>query len=159
MPAPKVIKEVVEGLTGPLSKIIGDFADNRIQKGTALVQLAKTVQDAAERAEGHASAAIVAEAKGESWLQRNWRPIGALTMVYQVAIFPVLFAFGYDVKDLATSYATVPSVLYVGVFGCFGGYTALRSWVDKRTAIPGLEALQNILTKQKGKKHGRTKER
>jgi len=147
----KAIKAAVEGLTAPLGSVIERFADGKLNKGQALAELAKEVQKHAATAEGHASAAIVAEARGESWLQRNWRPIGALTMVYQIACFPVLFAFGYDLTDLAAAYATVPSVLYVGVFGCFGGYTALRSWVDKKSAIPGLEALQKVMTKKKNR--------
>jgi hypothetical protein len=147
----KAIKAAVEGLSGPLGSVIERFADGKLNKGQALVELTKEVQTAASVAEGHASAAIVAEARGESWLQRNWRPIGALTMVYQIACFPVLFMLGYDVSELAAAYAVIPSVLYVGVFGCFGGYTALRSWVDKKAAIPGLEALQKVMTKKKNR--------
>ena len=59
---------------------------------------------------------IVAEAKGGSWIQRNWRPITMLTFLVLV----VGDAFGYLANDLAPQAWTL---LQIGL----GGYVVGRS--------------------------------
>ena len=67
---------------------------------------------------------IIAEAQGESWLQRNWRPVTMLTFVFIIAnnyIFvPYAVAFGSGVPML-----DIPpgmwSLLTVGIGGYIGG--------------------------------------
>jgi hypothetical protein len=69
---------------------------------------------------------IVAEAKGESWLQRNWRPLSMMVFVTIIAnnfIFvPYAKSFGMDVPMLA-----IPdgmwTLLTVGIGGYIGGRT------------------------------------
>lgn len=69
---------------------------------------------------------VVAEAKGESWLQRNWRPISMLTFLAVVInnyiLAPWLGAFGLviPVLDIAPQMWTL---LTVGI----GGYIVGRS--------------------------------
>jgi hypothetical protein len=69
---------------------------------------------------------IVAEAKGESWLQRNWRPLSMMVFVIIIAnnfIFvPYAKSFGMDVPML-----DIPegmwTLLTVGIGGYIGGRT------------------------------------
>lgn len=69
---------------------------------------------------------IVAEAQGQSWLQRNWRPILMLTIVAIIAnnyiLVPWLQVFGVQAPVLE-----LPNDLYtlmtVGVGGYVGGRT------------------------------------
>lgn len=77
---------------------------------------------------------ITAEAKGESWLQRNWRPITMLTFLILICLdsFGVLaFRLSEQAWDL----------LQLGI----GGYVIGRS-VEK--AAPGIKhALNNVIEK------------
>jgi len=69
---------------------------------------------------------IVAEAKGESWLQRNWRPLSMMVFVTIIAnnfiIVPYAKSFGLDVPMLS-----IPdgmwTLLTVGIGGYIGGRT------------------------------------
>jgi predicted MFS family arabinose efflux permease len=69
---------------------------------------------------------ITAEARGRSWLQRNWRPMLMVTIVVIVAnnyvIFPYLSLFTDKVKVLE-----LPSQLFTLMSLGVGGYIAGRS--------------------------------
>lgn len=69
---------------------------------------------------------IVAEAQGESWLQRNWRPILMLVIVAIVAnnflVVPILQLFGLESVVLE-----LPDQLYTLMTVGVGGYIAGRS--------------------------------
>lgn len=91
-----------------LAPIIGKVID-RIIPDPALAAKAKT--DAMQMmANEHmaelqaASKVIVAEAKSESWLARNWRPITMLTFVFMIAnnyvIMPYMQLFGVPAVQL-----------------------------------------------------------
>ena len=69
-----------------------------------------------------ATTIIVAEAQGESWLQRNWRPLTMLSMVALIGAYYLGFAPPYliDNPDLAEKLFTV---VQVGL----GGYVVGRS--------------------------------
>ena len=70
---------------------------------------------------------IVAEAKSQSWIARNWRPIVMLTFAAEI----VLISTGWmDVAALQAVPDQLWSLLTLGI----GGYMALRSF-DK--AAPG----------------------
>lgn len=71
---------------------------------------------------------IIAEATGQSWLQRNWRPLLMLTFTYIIAhnyiIVPILrmFTFGAGIPVLAIP-PDMWDLLKLGI----GGYIAGRS--------------------------------
>ena len=69
---------------------------------------------------------VVAEAKGESWLQRSWRPLTMLAFVFIVVnnfiVTPYVTAFGGNVPTLDIP-APLWSLLTVGI----GGYVVGRS--------------------------------
>lgn len=72
------------------------------------------------------AAIIVAEAQGQSWMQRNWRPLTMLTFVSIIAnnyiLVPYMVSFGLEVPML-----DIPpgmwSLLTVGIGGYIGGRT------------------------------------
>jgi hypothetical protein len=107
------------------------------QKSQVLVQLSQLEAQAekAEIAYREAQAkVIIAEAQGESWLQRNWRPILMLTIVFIVAnnyvIAPYISLFGY--KSLALELPeTMWNLMNIGV----GGYVVGRSGEKIATAV------------------------
>ena len=69
---------------------------------------------------------IVAEAQGQSWIQRSWRPLTMLTFVAIIAnnyiLVPYMVSFGLSVPML-----DIPpgmwSLLTVGIGGYIGGRT------------------------------------
>lgn len=107
------------------------------QKSQVLVQLSQLEAQAekAEIAYREAQAkVIIAEAQGESWLQRNWRPILMLTIVFIVmnnyVIAPYISLFGY--KSLALELPeTMWNLMNIGV----GGYVVGRSGEKIATAV------------------------
>lgn len=64
-----------------------------------------------------AGSIITAEAQGESWMQRNWRPITMLTFVFIIA----------------NNYIIVPYVTW------FSSMMFARGWVDSVVAVPTLD--------------------
>jgi hypothetical protein len=70
---------------------------------------------------------IVAEAQGQSPMQRNWRPITMLTFVFIIAnnyIFvPYAQAFGLEIPALE-----IPNGMWALLNVGIGGYIASRGW-------------------------------
>ena len=107
------------------------------QKSQVLVQLSQLEAQAekVEIAYREAQAkVIIAEAQGPSWLQRNWRPILMLTIVFIVAnnyvIAPYISLFGY--KSLALELPeTMWNLMNIGV----GGYIVGRSGEKIATSV------------------------
>lgn len=66
---------------------------------------------------------IVAEANGHSWLQRNWRPITMLSMVFLIGY--IIFTGGYvNGRELEPSFVTeILEIIKIGL----GGYVIGRS--------------------------------
>lgn len=67
---------------------------------------------------------IIAEAQGESWIQRSWRPLTMLTFVFIIAnnyiIVPYAVAFGLNVPMLEIP-PGMWGLLTVGIGGYIGG--------------------------------------
>lgn len=128
-----MIPLIVKILTGGLAdKVLNGF-DNWQKNKLSRDQIAKELEGllsahAAEVAETQASV-IIAEARGESWIQRAWRPITALLMVF------IVFWFGWIQPMLVGWFALPP--LKVGdpllmeilaiVKLCLGGYIGGRT--------------------------------
>lgn len=117
-------------LAGPIAEVLGKVIDGVIPDRNEAERIKQETMArllAHEGAELEARARIVlAEAGGESWLQRNWRPILMLVIVAIVAnnylVAPYLEALGLPSRDL-----DLPDQLWnlmkIGV----GGYVVGRS--------------------------------
>jgi uncharacterized membrane protein len=74
---------------------------------------------------------VKAEAQGESWLQKNWRPITALVFVWLV----VSYFYGLVAPNLSAA-------LVLEIFGlikiCLGGYTIGRTGEKIAQVIPSI---------------------
>lgn len=72
---------------------------------------------------------IIAEARGEGWLQRNWRPMVMILFASMIAwngmIAPILTGFGLHIPPLNLS--GVPDRLWNLLTVGLGGYIGLRS--------------------------------
>ncbi len=78
---------------------------------------------------------IVAEAQGESWLQRNWRPIAMLTFLYVIVhmiVFTPIFGLPTIQPDLIPE--QLWELLKIGIGGYIVGRTVekgIKSYVTK----------------------------
>lgn len=113
-------------LVGPLTTLIEKIFPNPAEQERAKAEML-TAMNKANQAEWAAkSEVVVAEVKGESWMQRNWRPL--LMMVFIALIInnyilvPYLVAFGVPVNMLPLP-PEMWTLLTVGV----GGYIVGRS--------------------------------
>lgn len=91
-----------------------------------LIELEGKISEADTKIAEYRSSIIIAEAQGQSWLQRNWRPLLMLTIIAIVAnnyvIFPYAALFTAKVKMLELP-ANLWALLKIGV----GGYIVGRS--------------------------------
>lgn len=77
---------------------------------------------------------VKAEAQGESWLQRNWRPLTALTLVWLL----VSYFYGWTAPNLTPQ---IIDWLFRIIETCLGGYTIGRSGEKiARTVAPAIKA-------------------
>jgi hypothetical protein len=118
----KIIGTIIGPLFGVIDKSILD--KDEAAKIKAELQLALfTMQDNETKA---ATSVLLAELGGESWLQRNWRPILMLSIVAIVVnnylLYPYLALFGLPAIVLE-----LPSELFNLMTVGVGGYVLGRS--------------------------------
>jgi hypothetical protein len=114
---------IVKPITDIINKVIPDKAAQDAAKAQLETlretDYAKQIEDDV-RIQLAGLDVVKAEAQGESWLQRNWRPISALTFVWLV----VSYWYGLRAEGLSEA-------LVLELFGiikvCLGGYTMGRT--------------------------------
>lgn len=149
----KVIKDVVAGIAGPLAGIIDSVHDSKMDKATALAKMQDALNDANVGLEEIGKEIIVAEATSDNWLAKSWRPIGALMFVSLIPA--IIIGSFFEVNGqavsmtMATAIATVPLVVWGLIGGTYSGYTALRSFVDKKLSASSFTTLADSLVKKK----------
>lgn len=126
---------IIKDFFGPAAELIDNVhtsTEEKLEKKAQLLGLQASFLEAAleheEKALERKSELVLAEARGESWLQRNWRPLTMLTFLGLV----VFDQFGWLQFRLASEAWTL---LQIGL----GGYVVGRS-VEK-TVVP----LANVL--------------
>lgn len=134
-------------LAGPLLEIIGKALEKIIPdtaaRDKAMIEIqAQLLANDKALAEA-ARDVLVAEAKGESWMQRNWRPVFMLCIVFVIMangfLLPILSAlFRVDLVKLQGWDAIPQSLWSLAQIGV-GGYVMGRS-AEK---IAGSFAAQN----------------
>lgn len=130
------------GLFQPVADLIDNLHTSKEEKGQIELAMTGALSSAAEKvmeyetklAEAQ-SKIIIAEAQGQSWLQRNWRPLTMLTFVFVIAwnyiASPLCaWAFGSTIPVL-----DLPGGLWTTIQLGLGGYIAARSGEKITTAI------------------------
>lgn len=125
-----IVSSLLSAVTGTIDKAVLD--KDAAEKLKVDITLAMMTHDAAEM-QG-AVDIIKAEAQGESWLQRNWRPILMLGIVAIVMnnylVAPYLKAMGLDAPTL-----DLPSRLWDLMTLGVGGYVGGRSLEKISTSV------------------------
>ena len=129
-----IFSKIAEAIGGPIADFVGAIftgidslstteeeklalkATIQAQQNQLVIELAKIEGDIIEQ-----QASIVrAEAQGESWLQRNWRPITMLSFL------ALLFLYWFDVHPSDLTQDTIDNVFNLLKIG-IGGYIVGRS--------------------------------
>ena len=128
-----IIGKVLETSLGIVDQLVPDKdLAAKIKAG-----IAQSVEDNAAKLDLAGASIVKTEAAGESWLQRNWRPILMLTIVsiifnnYVLAPYLSLFTDKVAILDLPGG---LWALLNVGV----GGYVAGRSGEKIAKIVKGL---------------------
>lgn len=141
MPSNAAIPDWLNPLQGVLNAaggVIDKFIDDpeEVARAQALLQEAeaKLLREIAAVEQVRAET-VQAEVQGQSWLQRNWRPITALCFVFIVVnnfiLVPYANAFGLSIPVL-----DLPPGLWALLTTMISGYTLGRSW-EKRFGRAG----------------------
>lgn len=104
--------------------------DKAIPDQTAAAQLKASIQSQMMQVDSAEFAAQVSviddEAKGESWLQRNWRPVTMMVFVFIVANNYIIAPYAQAIFDRSVSLPTPPDLWALIKIG-LGGYVVGRS--------------------------------
>ena len=122
------VLDIITGIFKPLTKLVDDVHTSTEEKLTLrnkLVEIENTITsqvlDMQKQLLTSQTKIITSEAQGQSWIQRNWRPITMLTFLALV----VCDSFGWLANPLAQEAWTL---LQIGL----GGYVVGRT-VEKVT--------------------------
>jgi len=115
---------MLEMLVKPISDIVGKTLDKFVKDADLSERLKAEITKDLISAESEELkqrvSVIVAEAKGESWLQRNWRPL----VMIDFAILITAYWLGYTAANLPESQIlALLEIVKVGL----GGYVVGRS--------------------------------
>lgn len=144
------------GILGGVTSVIDQFVDDPQEKAKAKAavmeqerKLEQAIMDYEQKRIEEQSKTIRAEIKGQSWMQRNWRPLLALSFGFIVVnnyiLVPYAVSFGLDVPQLE-----MPGGLWALLTTMIGGYTVGRTWEKRHgqheNAIPEItsKVLQRI---------------
>lgn len=115
----------------PILKLVDKFLpdeDARMKLRSELLSQAMNAESELYKAQG---SIITAEAQGESWMQRNWRPITMLTFVFIIANNYVIAPYAEFIVSLFGGTLTLPTLeIPNGMWGLLqvgiGGYIVSR---------------------------------
>ncbi|WP_425888212.1 3TM-type holin [Aeromonas caviae] len=120
-----IISSVLETVSNVVSGTVGKFIEDKDKAKeleTALTaQLTTSVVELMGRELDAQKSVIVAEAQGESWLQRNWRPIIMMALSTMVCIYWM----GWTHQELDQPVILkILDIVQIGLGGYIGGRTA-----------------------------------
>ena len=123
---PVNIAQIVTGALKPISELVDSLHTSKEEKAAAQLAIVNAQGALQNELIGYQKDIIIAEATGESWLQRNWRPILMLSVVAIVVnnylLYPYLSLF-FDAAPLLDLPEKLWSLMQIGV----GGYVVGRS--------------------------------
>lgn len=124
---------IISQITGPVTSLIDSLHTSDAEKGAIRNELVKIQNEMSARLLEYESklmeakkSIILAETQGQSWLQRNWRPVLMLVIVAIVAnnylLVPYLALFGVPAVTLELP-ESLWGLMTLGVGGYIGGRT------------------------------------
>ena len=149
---------------GNIAGKVGELVTNAEERATLRMQLyalhastTATLQQLRVQLAEHQASVIIAEANGQSWLQRNWRPMLMLAfgavVLYNYALRDLLLWLFTMLQSFGVKHVPLPptldlpgglwSLLQIGVGGYIGGRTIEKvagavDWSGVREASAGM---------------------
>lgn len=128
------------GLITSLLPVVGNVLDrvlpDTVEKDKVKAELQAQMLQHSSEIEKAAASVVVAEAKGESWLQRNWRPVTMMSFVVIVInnyiAVPWLQTFGAPAVSLDIP-PDMWGLLQIGIGGYIvsrGAEKGIKNWRD-----------------------------
>lgn len=116
---------------GPILKIVDQFVPDKDAQNKIRSELLVQAMNAESELYKARGSIITAEARGESWMQRNWRPLTMLTFVFIIANNYVIAPYTAFITGLFGATLTLPTLpIADGMWGLLqigiGGYIASR---------------------------------
>tara|TARA_B100000676_G_scaffold302841_1_gene352453 strand:+ start:86 stop:487 length:402 start_codon:yes stop_codon:yes gene_type:complete len=129
------------GLIGSLIPVVGKVLDrvlpDTVEKDKVRAELQASLLEHSASIEKAAASVVVAEAKGESWIQRSWRPITMLSFVVIIVnnyiVVPWLKTFGLPAVHLEIP-PDMWTLLSLGLSGYIvsrGAEKGIKSWKQR----------------------------
>jgi len=126
------------GLIGSLIPVVGKVLDRVLpdtaEKDKVRAELQASLIEHSASIEKAAASVVVAEAKGESWIQRSWRPITMLSFVVIIVnnyiVVPWLKTFGFPAAhlDIPPDMWTLLSLGLSGYIVSRGAEKGIKTW-------------------------------
>lgn len=128
------------GLIASLLPVVGNVLDrvlpDTVEKDKVKAELQAQMLQHSSEIEKAAASVVVAEAKGESWLQRNWRPVTMMSFVVIIINNYILVPWLQTLGLPAVSLDIPPdmwSLLQIGIGGYIvsrGAEKGIQKWRD-----------------------------
>lgn len=122
-----MIGRLIERIIGPVSDLISEYIEDPDKRAELEGKIRLALLHHEASLVSASRDVVVAEAQGESWWQRNWRPLTMMSFVAILAnnyiLVPWLLAFGVDTVAVLEMPAEFFTLLTVGL----GGYVVGRT--------------------------------
>tara|TARA_R110001592_G_scaffold180466_1_gene422802 strand:- start:579 stop:983 length:405 start_codon:yes stop_codon:yes gene_type:complete len=127
---------LISSLLPVVSSVLDRVLPDTVEKDKVKAELQAQMLQHSASIEKAAADVVVAEAKGESWLQRNWRPVTMMSFVTIVVnnyiMVPWLNVFGLPAVALDIP-PDMWSLLQIGIGGYIfsrGAEKGIKTWRD-----------------------------
>ena len=114
-----------------LGKVIDRIIPDKAGQAKAQAELNKALVTHSADIEKAAASVVVAEAKGEGWLQRNWRPLTMLSFL----LLLFMYWFGVHPENLSDQVSMkLFDLLQIGIGGYIisrGAEKGIKTWKEK----------------------------
>lgn len=130
------------GLITSLLPVVGNVLDrvlpDTVEKDKIKAELQAQMLQHSSEIEKAAASVVVAEAKGESWLQRNWRPVTMMSFVVIIVNNYIAVPWLQTLGMPAVSLDIPPdmwSLLQIGIGGYIvsrGAEKGIKTWKDNK---------------------------
>jgi hypothetical protein len=129
---------LISSLLPVVSSVLDRVLPDTVEKDKVKAELQAQMLQHSSEIEKAAASVVVAEAKGESWLQRNWRPVTMMSFVVIIInnyiAVPWLQTLGLPAVSLDIP-PDMWSLLQIGIGGYIvsrGAEKSIKTWKDAK---------------------------
>lgn len=138
------ILAIVQSAIKPITELVDELHTSKEEKAAIKLAAANASAKLTLDLTNVQKDIIIAEAQGESWLQRNWRPVTMLSFVFMLVWNYVVAPLGswISIMNGGVEFPILPmeqaffDVLWVGIGGYVVGRTAEKGIKNWRAAAP-----------------------